>query len=336
MRNQGCGTVFKLDPTGVLTTLVTFKGHNGASGGSPLTLIGSTLYGEAQNGGASADGLLFSVRTDGTRYTVLHTFVFSDGAAPVGGLRAGLNRVGYGVTLRGGTGSGENGVLFEIKADGTYTVLHYFTGGADGAAPNSLIVVPGAIFGSTSAGGAGCPGGVGLPGCGVVFQYILSSGMFKVIHSFAQTDGQTPRLGSIGADGRLYGAAQYGGTTGDGNTGTGDGTLFQLETVGGNTQFTTLVNFTDANGALPVSGPVLNPNGNLAGTTSHGSTSDVGTFYNYAGNSLTTLYSFGADTAGGVFPNAKPISSESASFIGTTLSGGSPLCNCGTIYRYLP
>lgn len=55
----GCGTVFKMTPTGSLTTLYTFQGPDGAL---PVGLIQATdgnFYGVTQTGGTSSSGTLF-------------------------------------------------------------------------------------------------------------------------------------------------------------------------------------------------------------------------------------------------------------------------------------
>src|SRR5580704_8551166 len=57
-----------------------------------LVLSGNTLYGVANAGGTNGTGTVFAVNTDGTGFTVLHTFTLlinstnSDGANPQAGL----------------------------------------------------------------------------------------------------------------------------------------------------------------------------------------------------------------------------------------------------------
>jgi hypothetical protein len=83
----GRGTFFKIDATNTLTTLVTFNGSNGAVGASSLSLVGTTLYGSAYTSAtSSSSGLIFSVKTDGTGFTILHAFNGLDGSGPSGNL----------------------------------------------------------------------------------------------------------------------------------------------------------------------------------------------------------------------------------------------------------
>jgi uncharacterized repeat protein (TIGR03803 family) len=79
----------------------------------------------------------------------------------------------YGTTSQGG-GSGNNGygygTVFKVDKTGTETVLHSFTGGADGASPGrgSLVRAAGNLYGTTTYGGnLSCNPPVG---CGVVFK----------------------------------------------------------------------------------------------------------------------------------------------------------------------
>src|SRR5262249_60574688 len=56
---------------------------------------------------------------------VLHSFTGSDGARPQAGLIADSDGNLYGTTQGGG--ATENGVVFKLAPDGTYTVLYSFT-----------------------------------------------------------------------------------------------------------------------------------------------------------------------------------------------------------------
>ncbi len=81
------GTVFKVNVDGTgFTNLHSFTG--GSSGANPyagLILLGNTLYGTTTVGGSSGFGAVFSVNTDGTGFTNLHSFTGSDGANPYAG-----------------------------------------------------------------------------------------------------------------------------------------------------------------------------------------------------------------------------------------------------------
>jgi uncharacterized repeat protein (TIGR03803 family) len=55
----GCGTVFKITPTGVLTTLHTFEGPDGAIPEGLVQATDGNFYGVTQTGGSSSSGTLF-------------------------------------------------------------------------------------------------------------------------------------------------------------------------------------------------------------------------------------------------------------------------------------
>ena len=257
--NLGCGTVYRLSPTGQLSVLVHFTGPNGAYGESPLTLIGDTLYGSTLAGGASDNGVLFSVRTDGAKFTLLHQFTGSDGLTPSGTLVLGKSGKLYGVARTGGpTG---RGVLFSLDKLGVYTILHSFTGKNDGDYPSTLLASEaGALVGATLAG-ADTEGLCHPDGCGTVFNYVPKSGVFGVAHTFVGTDGASPYVGSISSNGTVYGNSGF---------------LFSVEKAAG----FSILNATAQNfGYDDESGPTLVPDGSLIGTEYEGPTSTGGTLY---------------------------------------------------------
>ena len=101
---------------------------------------------------------------------------------------------------------------------------------------------------------------------------------FTVLHSFAgyPTDGSIPFAGLLmDASGNLYGTTVYGGSnnTCQGDSSTGCGTVFKLDTKGTET---VLHNFSGPDGANPISIPIMDANGDLYGTTTAGGGSGCG------------------------------------------------------------
>jgi uncharacterized repeat protein (TIGR03803 family) len=95
----------------------------------------------------------------------------------------------YGTTFGGGAST--YGVLFKITpgSNGTWTesVLHTFTGGADGAVPGPLTLAgPDRLFGTTNSGGDASASSFLYPylGCGVVFGFVPSTATETVLHAF--------------------------------------------------------------------------------------------------------------------------------------------------------
>jgi uncharacterized repeat protein (TIGR03803 family) len=117
---HGGGTVFEITPEGTLSTLYSFCAQSGcADGFYPIGGViqgtDGNFYGTTQLGGGdncpSGCGVVFEVTPEGTE-TVLHTFVHTDGTAPVAPLVQGTNGVFYG-TASGG-GANDEGSIFSL------------------------------------------------------------------------------------------------------------------------------------------------------------------------------------------------------------------------------
>jgi uncharacterized repeat protein (TIGR03803 family) len=120
---------------------------------------------------------------------------------------------GYGELANGNQGSG---VVFELDAAGTYTVLYTFTDGADGGAPEGAVVrdQAGNLYGTTNSGGTPEPQIGCSSGCGVVYK-LAPSGQETVLLSFSGANGASPEAGVIrDAAGNLYGTCPDGGVSG--------------------------------------------------------------------------------------------------------------------------
>ena len=130
--------------------------HDGASPDhGTLVQNGSTLFGLTAEGGKYGNGVLFSIQTSGTHFTVLHSFGIpnsNDGINPEGSLL--LN----GTTLYGTTRLGGNngkGSVFQINTDGTnYDRIWDFHGLPDGQKPiDNVIMLGNTLYGTTEVGG---------------------------------------------------------------------------------------------------------------------------------------------------------------------------------------
>jgi len=165
------GTVFKvgIDGTGY-SLLHTFTG--GASEGrvpyGSLIQSGSTLYGMTAGGGSGDIGTIFKIGTDGTGFSLLHSFTGGDGGSPNGSLIQSGSTL-YGMTRIRGSFY-DSGTVFQIRTDGTgFNLLHTFTGfsNGDGAAPyGSLLKIGPTLYGMTSSGGSGI-------GVGIIFSLVV-------------------------------------------------------------------------------------------------------------------------------------------------------------------
>ena len=99
---SGCGTIFKIAPSGTLTTPYRFCPQTGcADGEGPSSGVvqatDGNFYGTTEWGGAYGDGTVFKVTPAGT-LTTLHAFNDYDGYSPGGGLVQASDGNFYGTT----------------------------------------------------------------------------------------------------------------------------------------------------------------------------------------------------------------------------------------------
>jgi uncharacterized repeat protein (TIGR03803 family) len=261
------GTVFKVTPTGTLTTLHSFV--NGTDDSVPVypTLQGQdgNTYGVSIGQYNGQYGAFFKLTASGA-FTVLHDFTYTDGDYP--NLPAqGTDGNFYGTTALGG--SKGLGVVYKMTPAGKVTVLHNFTGyPSDGTYPKGILVQgkDGNFYGTTYQGGSNNQGSV--------FK-ITPAGVLTLIHSFVYAspsfDGQLPWAGlTLGPDGNFYGTTANGGSK-------NDGTLYKITSSGTET---VLYNFCDpsCNGYYPATPLVLDTDGNFYGNT-NGNSNGGSVFY---------------------------------------------------------
>ena len=208
------GTVFKITPSGTLTTLYSFcpQGPPDCSDGrQPFAgLVQGTdgyFYGTTQYGGINNGGTLFKITSRGT-VTTLYSFCSqancTDGEDPGAGLVQATDGNFYGTTESGGSFKCHSGfhtytgcgTVFEITPGGKLTTLHNF-GGADGAFPYAGLVqaTNGALYGTTAGGGGAAPGGnTGSLCCGTVFSLDTGLGPFV---AFVRSEGRVGQISDI-------------------------------------------------------------------------------------------------------------------------------------------
>jgi uncharacterized repeat protein (TIGR03803 family) len=325
-----CGTIFKITPSGSLSTLYSFCSESGcADGFDPAAVlvqgIDGAFYGTTYGGGTIDEGTVFKITPSG-KLTTLYSFCSQngcdDGENPNAGLVQATNGDFYGTTEAGGNGWG---TIFKITQSGTLTTVHSFCAQsmcADGGRPVAGLVqgIDGDLYGTTGYGGANyaCPNG-----CGWVFK-ITPSGTLTTLHSFAgyPTEGYTPCTALVqGIDGDFYGTT-LGGASGAPK---GAGTVFKITPSG---TLTTLYSFCSQifcpDGAEPLGGLVQGTDGSFYGTTFRGAYGGGTIFKIIPSGTLTTLYRFCTQSgcADGAKSAATLIQDTNGDFYGATSAGG--------------
>jgi len=209
------GTVYKITPAGVLTTLHQFAPNGHHDGVNPQnTLMQSShgdFYGTATNQGTYDRGTIFKITPSGT-FTKLHDFSDTDGGRDYGQLVQASDGNFYAPAATGG--QFDAGVLYRLTPSGQYTVLHTFDG-SDGSRPGAGLVLAtdGNFYGVASEGGPSSDGTI----------YRLSwDGSFSVLYNFDAASGSVPSAFLQHTNGALYGDTASGGAY-------NQGTFFSLD-----------------------------------------------------------------------------------------------------------
>ncbi len=354
---NGVGTVFKLTPSGTVTTLHSFceQPPNCPDGLFPTAGVvrgrDGNLYGTTDAGGANSSGMVFKLTLSGT-FSTLYSFCSQtnclDGSQPRGGLIQGGDGNLYGTTAIGGANN--HGTVYKLTPSGTLTTLYSFCNifdpihgwCLDGEEPTANVIEgsDGNLYGTTSSGGTNQEGSA--------FQ-LTPSGTLTTLHSFCSSpplclDGSTPLFGLIqGSDGNLYGTTPYSGV----NNG---GMAFRLTLSG---ELTVLYAFCNppypcADGQYPQGNLIQGSDGNLYGVTGEGGANAFRVNPNLQGTlfrltpsgTLSTLYTFcglydptitlnGSCLDGGA-PDGV-IEGSDGNLYGTTYAGGTS--GVGTIFE---
>lgn len=204
----GCGTIFKITPSGSLTIVHNFAQADGDSPiGALVQAFNGDLLGVTNYGGAGSHfGTIFQLGAGGALQT-LYSLSSAQQSYPAAGFVQASDGNFYGTT--GGCSAGTCGTVFKITPDGALTTLYVFPS-SNGASPNSALVeaTDGNLYGTTLNGG-GSGFGCSIPaGCGTIFK-ITPAGDLTTLYSFntAVYPGQMIQA----TDGNLYGVTSGGG-----------------------------------------------------------------------------------------------------------------------------
>src|SRR5271165_760892 len=336
------------------TVLHAFSG--GAGGNEPQAGVtmdaAGNLYGTTYIGGTDACpdgcGIVFKLGKKGSGWilTTLYTFLGSgtDGAYPGGRVAIAQDGTLYGTTEygggRGGCSQNGCGTVFRLTPPPTAckaalcpwseSVLYAFAGPPhnDGGAPQGDLTFDqsGNIYGTTGYGGA--------DNYGVTYELTPAGGSWTetVLHSQSYSEGTYPQGGVIfDSSGNLYGVLHSGGQN-------GFGAVYELSPSGSNWTEQTLYSFVQfISGINPVGGLLIDPSGNLYGTTSTGGSNDGGgivfEFTPASGGwTFNTIYNLSA--CGPCGPQDKLVMDAAGNLYGTTYGLGNE--GYGSVFKLTP
>ncbi len=206
------GTVYKMSPSGAVTSLYSFcsSGKNCPGGANPsgglVQAKNGKFYGTTNDGGLDGNGTIFEITSAGS-LTTLHRFSGTDGSLPAGGLMQATNSLLYGTTVNGGAGN--FGTIYSLAPGGVLSTIHSFAG-TDGSQPQSVLLQTpdGDFYGAAWSGGT--------QNAGTIFT-MTPDGTVTVLNCFDGAEGANP--GSSVQDptsGKIYTAAFSGGSNGYG------------------------------------------------------------------------------------------------------------------------
>ena len=269
----------------------------------------------------NGNGTVFAVNAGGAGYRVVHAFTALDAASQVTNTDGANPDASWFCPTTffmapwryGGTNG--NGTVFAVNTNGSFSIMHAFTGldpitstNSDGANPYGALVLSGATLYGTAANG-------GNANYGTVFKVNTNGTGFAALYSFTDgNDGAYPDAGLVLVSNMLYGTASSGGSW-------GAGTVFAINTNGSG--FAVLHTFSGLDdGAGPYAGLTVSGN-KLYGTTSYGGSDSYGTVFavNTGGTNFVALHEFsGGDD--GAYPSGSLVL-VSSTLYGATSSGGS-------------
>jgi uncharacterized repeat protein (TIGR03803 family) len=322
---------------------------NAGDGAVPYTGLtldaGGSLYGTATGGGSHGSGVVFKMKRQGATWVLSPIYSFAggdDGASPQGRVMFGPDGALYGNTSAGGSQSRCSGfgcgTLYRLRpplsaprsviAPWSETVVHRFTGGADGLHPQGDLTFDpqGNIYGTTVAGGDF--------NWGTIYKVTPAGGGWtqSVLFSARNDESGAEPSGGVVRDaaGNLYGTFQF-------SLG-GYGTVFQLSPSGSGYTEQTIHSFAFSpdDGVEPIGGLIMDSAGHLFGTTLYGGiTIGGGAVFEMSpgggGWAYQNIYGF-LDGDGG--PVDKLYMDAAGNLYGTALSAGA--FGLGSVFKLTP
>jgi len=282
-------------------------------------------YGTASGGGAGY-GTIYELTPSPTGWiaNILYEFDGVSGSYPAGPLVFDGSGNMYGTAPYGGNTSGicqasGCGTVFELQpvsGGWQFVVLYTFGGDADGAHPNTTLILDksGNLYGTTLS--------TGSSGYGTAFELSPSTRGWteSTLYTFAgNNDGANPGSGlTAGAAGTFYGTTQSGGAK-------NLGAVYKLSKTSSGWKETVLHSFNGADGSSPLAGPLLLRHGTLYGTTNTGGAFNQGTAFSLTQRNHTFIETVLCSFKGtkGSSPYSGMVPDSAGNLYGITVYGGS-------------
>ena len=313
------------------TEKVLYSFAGGADGDQPYAGVifdsAGNLYGTTQFGGTHDAGVVFelSPSQNGWTETILYTFTGgTDGSLPLGGVVFDDAGNLYGTAANNGDPSCQCGVVYKLTPSGntwTFSVLHAFVGGNDGASPSSsLTYCCGSLSGTTVGGGS--------HGRGTAFSLDVTGG-FPFVIPFNGNNGNQPWASRTGRRGTTFLGGKY-----------SAGNVYEL-TYARNARSTHVFNPAKPLGYHPLGPLLVDSNGNFYGTTYSGGTGGQGAVYGLLRIPNSTRYKpialHGFTFTDGAAPASGLVIDAAGNIYGTTTVGGTASPNPdGVVFKLTP
>lgn len=319
-RHEG-GTLSYSDSTGAAGALYQFGVS--ATGFRPRygLIRGRTdnkLYGVADVGGSTGNGIIYSINQNGTGYLKLHEFADNEGYEPSGKLLEASDGRLYGVLQYGG--GSNTGAIYRVDKNGSnFQVLYNFSNFAEGYWPRGHLIEDenGVLYGTVSLT-SGDRGGV--------YRINKDGTGYTLLHSFPFTDINTPMAGLYLRGDRLYGTCAYGNAENKGG-------IFRIRRNG--QDFEVLHSFSGPNdGANPMSSLILATNGKLYSNTTMGGIHGEGTVFSIdtTGANYAILRNF-SNSVDGSYLQDQLIQASDLAIYGSTFSSNINPGGGGSIFK---
>jgi uncharacterized repeat protein (TIGR03803 family) len=314
--NSGLGTVFKITPSGTLTTLYSFDGTVGEYPYGGLTLgTDGNFYGTTNRGGSAGFGSVYKITPAGV-VTTLYSFTNTgDGTNPACAPILGNDGNFYGSTNGvDGSTTEANSTIYKLTPSGVFTILHTLNPDTEGSAAGTIILgLDGSFYGGTSSGGANS--------WGTLFK-VSPSGAFTLLHTFSNlADGRQGATLAQAANGTFYGATYLGGAD-------GAGVVFKMTPTGTFTNLHNLNGTTDGSGVTGTM--MIGTDGNFYNVAVSNGANSGGTLFKVTpSGTFTKVLDFGGANVG-ISPGAGLLQATSGLFYGSTEYGGTG--NASVVY----